>query len=548
MSTTRTSSGLRRRAVSLAAPLIAAALLLTGCGGSPGGSAAAADQVLTIGTINPPSGLNAFTATDIAALWALRFTLDPLLDQSEPLTFVPRLAESIDTTDNLTWTVKLRPDAKWSDGVPITADDVVFTFNTMANPAVTFKTSNNLAALAGVNVATGKLPAGTSTLPTVKKVDDTTVTFTTSAVADPNYIKEMIGTKVLILPQHALKDIAPGDLDKSPFAVNGPDVYSGAYKIAKFTKDTSIEYTANPTYYAGEPNIKNLVMKIMPAANLAGELSAGTITMNASGGIGNIPFTDMATVKNLPSVETSVNPSIGFQTMEMNTTKLADAKVRRAFAMAINRPQIVDQILKGNGEIIDGPYSSVSPFLDKSLATLPYDPAAAKALLEEAGYDFSTKIDFVIPTGNTVREQSADIIMENLKAIGVNIVGAKYDFPTALAMGQKGQFDLLLIGYTFTIDPDVSTLYGPKAAYNFTGWATDRNTELLAKGKATVGEDDRKVVYNELQAIWQQEMPILTLYSNYEVSAKSKALTVGGATPFWNGTLANLEKWKFGAE
>ncbi len=536
----------RRGLLFAGVPAMAGAWVLSSCSSSSDAESVAADQLLTIGTVNTPSGLNVFTASDIAATWALRFTLDPLLDQSEPLKFVPRIAQSIESTDNINWTIKLRSGATWSDGQPITADDIVFTFNTMANPKAAMGTSTYLTTLDGVSPATGKLASGTE-IPALKKVDDTTVTFKTASVVDNNYIMEMIGTKVLILPKHTLKDIAPEGLAKSDYGVKGPTVFSGAYKITKFTKDTSIEYEANPTYYAGKPKISNVVMKIMPAANLAGELSAGTITMNSGGGIGNIPFGDMETVKGLSGVATSINPSIGFQTMYFNTLTFTDKRVRQAIAHAINRPQIVSQLLKGNGEVIDGPFSSVNPYLDKGLTPIAYDPEKAKSLLAASGWDTSKEINFVIPTGNSVREASADIIMENLKAIGLNVKGSKYDFPTAFSMAGKHNYDLVLIGLTLTMDPDVTSVYGPGATYNFTSWKTDRNSELLAKGKQTVGQAARTPIYKELQAIWQDELPVLTLYSNYEVSAKQKPLKVGGAPAFWSGMMANVEAWQFGA-
>lgn len=546
--------GLKRLLRVAAATAAAVSLFVTaGCSssGTADASGDSSNQTLTIGTVNSLSGLNVFTATDIAALWALGFSLDTLLVQPTALDFQPKLASSFESDDSQTFTVTLNSDAKWTDGEAITSDDVLFTLNLMANPAATYKASTYITALEGVDSTTGKLPEGTATIPDLTKVDDQTFTFKTKEPVDQNYIKEMLGTKIMILPEHVLADVDPSTIDTSDFATQ-PTVFSGPYKITNYTESTSVEYEANDDYYLGAPQVKNIVMKIMPAANLAGELQAGTITMNSGGGIGNIPFTDLETVQGLTNVTTNVNPSIGFQTMEFNTTNsaLSDKRVRQAFAMAINRQQIVDELLKGQGEVIDGPYSSANPYLDTDLTVTPYDPDQAKALLEEAGYDFDTTINFVIPTGNSVREQSADIIMQNLEAIGVKISAAKYDFPTTLSMMQKGEFDISLIGFTFNMDPDVTVLYGPGSTYNFTGWSTDENTSLLQEGKSTADEDERHDIYNQLQEIWQDEMPILTLYSNYEIESVSNTFTINGADSFWNGMASSIYEWHFvsGAE
>lgn len=545
----RTASRRRRRRLRLGfAPIAALSVALTAaCADGPTGGDASGDQVLYIGTVNPPSSINPINVTDVAAQYALHFALDTLLEQPEPLEFAPKLADSIETTDNKTFTVKLNADAKWSDGEPIVADDVVFTFNLIAHPDSAAKGyTGNITTLEGVDGKTGKLTEG-DTIPGLTAVDEHTVEFSTKSPLDPNYINEMIGTKIPILPSHTLEDIAPADFESSDYATQGPSVSSGPYKFVNYTPNTSIEYEANPDYYLGAPKISHAIMKIMPAANLAGELNTGTITMNTAGGIGNIPFQDLETVQGFQNTDTEVYPTLAFQTMEFNTAKFPDAAVRHALATAINRQQIVDELLKGNGEYIDGPYTSQSPYLDTDLDVIEYDPDAAKQALEEAGWDFSTPINFVVPTGNSVREQSADIILQNLQAIGLNVQESKYDFPTVLSMGQSGDFDLLLIGFSFNVDPDVTTLYGPGSTYNYTGWESEEATALLDQGKAEPDVDKRKEIYNRLQEIWQEEMPILTTYSDHSIAVKSKALTVGGAGQFWNGTLSNLNAWEFGS-
>jgi peptide/nickel transport system substrate-binding protein len=519
--------------------LLAITTACTGNAGSGGGGG----DTLYVGTVNPPASFNPINQSDVGGQFAVRFAMDTLLDQPEPLKFVPKLAESIESKDNKTFTVKLHAGAKWSDGQPITAKDVVYTINLIANRDSLTTLGGNVTSLTGVD-ATGKLPKGQTAVPGLTAPDDTTVVFTTKTAVDPNYVKEMIGTKVVIMPEHTLAKTAPAQIDDSKFA-QLPDVTSGPYKFTKYTQNASIEYAANPDYYGGAPKIAKLIMKIMPASNLAGELQTGSIMMNSGGGIGNIPFQDLKTVQAFKDVNTKVNPTIGFQTIQFNVKTFADPRMRAGLAHAINRKQIVDELLLGNGEVIDGPYTSQSPFLDKSLKTFSYDPVLAKKLLTEAGWDFSRKINFVVPTGNKIRERSADILLQNFKAIGLNVVQTNYDFPTTLAKARAKDHDMVLMGLTFNIDPDVSNMYSSTGSFNLTGYNSPESDKLLLAGKSEAKTDARHKIYNQLQALWQADMPVLTLYSDHAVAATSKSVAVGGATAFWPGTVANVGQWAF---
>ncbi|QAA21755.1 ABC transporter substrate-binding protein [Sporolactobacillus terrae] len=524
--------------------MVMSLLLLAACGGgSSGTSGGKTKDTIYLGTVNPPGGFNPINTGDIGGQFAIRVMLDAFLDMTSPLKFQPKLATSIDTSDNQTYTIKLNPKAKWTDGKPVTADDVVFTFNLIANPKTEVAVGSNISTLTGLD-DNGKLTGGAKTIPNLKKIDEHTVSFKTKKPVDPNYIKEMIGTKIITMPQHVLKDIAPEDFSKSKY-VQAPNVTNGPYKFVTYNKNTYIQYKANNDYYLGKPKTPKFFIKIMQAPNLLSELQSGSIQANTSGGIGNLPFQDVETAKKLKNVTTEIHPQIGFQTMQYNTKTLPNAKVRQALAYAIDRQQIVDKLLKGNGEIVDGPYTSQSPYLDKSTNVIKYDPKKAKQMLKDAGWDFNKTLNFVVPIGNKVREQSADIIVQNFKAIGVKVKETTYDFPTIMQKGKAGDFDLLLIGFTFNLDPDVSALYGPNGAYNFMKYNNPEAVKLIAQGKEEPDSAKRKTIYSNLQKIWENDMPVITLYSDHEVVVKSKDLAYGGASAYWPGTVANFQKWAY---
>ncbi|WP_141430548.1 ABC transporter substrate-binding protein [Bacillus sp. 03113] len=537
-----------KRAVSLIA--ILSLFLLAACSGGSKSttsedSGSKKGGTVFIGLVNAPVSFNTINSSDIAAQFLEKFMFETFLDMDKPLSFTPRLAESFDTTDNQTFTIKLQKDAKWSDGTPVTAKDIAFTMNLVANPKTETSVGAYITVLDGLT-PNGKLPEGVAEIPSIKVIDDKTFEFKTKKPVDPNMIKEQLGTKFMILPEHVLKNVAPENLQKDPFMQN-PTVTNGPFKFVQYKKDQYVEYARNDQYYLGKPILDKVYVKIMPAPNLVAQLQTGEIHMNAAGGIGKIVVQDYKTVEGYKDVTTKTEPNIGYQTIMFNNQTVKDPKVRQAIAYAINRKAILDKLLLGKGEIVDGPYTSVSPYLDKEMDSFTYDPEKAKQMLQDAGFDFNKPIRFVVPLGNKVREQSADIIAENLKAIGLKLETATFDFPTIMSKARAGDYDLLLIGLSNTIDPDVSYLYSKDGSSNYMKYNNPKVDELLAAGKSEADSKKRKEIYADLQRIWNEDMPVFTLYSDYDFAAVSKEVKFGGPKVF--GFHKDLQKWSLvGAE
>lgn len=517
----------------------------SGGGGTPGSTtpAPAAESGAKAGTMflgmtNPPILLNPINSADVASTFTEKFLFDTFLEMEGPLKFVPRLADGIETTDNQTFTIKINKDAKWTDGTPVTAHDALFTFNLIANPKVETTVGSYLTMFDGLG-PDGKLKDGDTSIPSVKIVDDKTLEFKTKAPVDPNMLKEQLGTKLMILPKHALEKVDPAALSQDPF-MQKPTVTNGAFKFVQYQKDQYVELAANPDYYRGKPELEKMFIKIMPSANMVAQLQTGEVHMNVGGGIGKIPPQDYDTVKAMEHVVAKDEPTFGFQTMMFNTEKM-DPKVRQALAYAVDRKQLVDKLLKGYGEVVDGPYTSVSPYLDKNLQQYSFDTEKAKQLLKESGWDPNRELQFMVPTGNKVREQSADIITQNLIAAGFKVKVSKFDFPTVMSKAKAGDYEVMLMGLTLTLDPEVSALYGKDGAYNFMKYDNPKSEDLLNKGKAEPNSDVRKGIYNELQKLWNEDVPLITLYSDNDFVGISKKVAYGEPRVF--GFHRDLEKW-----
>lgn len=517
-------------------------LLLAACssgGTSTTSSGGSGDSSMFIGMVNPPVTFNPINSTDVAAQFLEKFMFDTFLDMDAPQSFTPKLAESFETTDQQNYTVKIQKDAKWSDGEPVTAADAIFTMNLVANPKTETSVGNFLTIIDGLDDS-GKLPEGVTEIPSIEEVDEKTFTFKTKQPVDPNMVKEQLGAKFMILPKHVLQDVKPEDLSKDPY-MQKPTVTNGPFNFVVYKKDQYVEYAANENYYLGKPKLNKMFVKIMPAANIVAQLQTGELSMNAAGGIGKIPANDYETVEKFQNVTTKFEKTYGYQSIMFNTESVTDPKIRQAVAYAINREAIVDKLLKGEGEIVDGPYTSVSPYLDKDLETYTYDPEKAKQLLKEAGWDFNKPLNIIVPTGNKVREQSADIITQDLKAIGLKTNVTTYDFPTLLAKAKAGDYDVMFIGFTNTLDPDISSIYKSNAPSNYMKYNSKESDELLNMGKSEPDVEKRKEIYSQLQELWNEELPVFTLYSDNDFSAVSKEVKEGEPKVF--GFHKNLQNW-----
>ena len=515
--------------------------VLAGCGGSGGGSSKSKDT-LTIGMTNAPAEFNPLFNPDIAAQFTIRFMYDTLVGMPEPNKFTPQLADSFESQDNQNFVVKLNQKAKWTDGQPITADDVVFTLNTIANPKVNTTKGSYISMLEGVNNV-GKLE-GSETISGVQKQDDHTVLLKTKRPVDPNYIKSMLGFEVYIIPKHVFEKIAPEDIQNSD-AVTKPTVSSGAFKFVDYKTKDHVELASNDEYYKGKPQLKKIFIRIMNGTNLVTELKSGNVQLAASGGIGVVPVKDLDVLKKEKSLTVDTFPSLNTQYLEVNNSNPAfNVHFRRAVTMAINRQQIIDDLYKGAATLVPTVYTKVSPVYDESVKPLPYDVNQAKQELAQSGFDTSKEITLQVPIGNTLREQSADLIQQNLQAIGLKVKQQKLDFPTILANAKKGDYEMMLLGYALNVDPDYSQYFLPGGGSNFPQTNDAKLTEMMTKAALMANPDERKKAYSEIQTYMRDNQFVTSLYEQDQINVQSTNLK-GGIKKFWEGSLDDLYQWHF---
>ena len=230
------------------------------------------------------------------------------------------------------------------------------------------------------------------------------------------------------------------------------------------------------------------------------------------------------------------------QSVFIRTQNLQDARVRQAMLCAIDRQQILDQLLKGHGEVIDGFLSSISPYFDETITPVSYDPDRAKSLLEEAGWDSSQTLKFYINSGDSTFVNAAAIIVAQWAAVGINAQIQTVDFATLMDVATRGEFDVLAVQYTYApVDPyaDVAWLLGGEESW--TGYTSPEVEEALAQIPLVNDTEDTRELYSVIDQRVQEDVPMFSAYVISSLGAVNKRLT--GVTPTVYGFFNHVEQW-----
>ena len=463
---------------------------------------------------------------------------DRLMDVSMDGELIPREAKKCEISeDGKTFTVTLDDRATWHDGERVTADDVVWSFQISTNKELSVSRRYLMNIFEGTDAEGMELSDKSVG---VKKIDDYTIEMTMKAPSDPatvfNTLKQFV-----VLPKHLLEDIPLSQMHTNEFWQK--PIGSGPFMYNSQISGERVELVANPGYELGRPDIDRLVIRVVPAANIVSGLMNGEIDMNM-GGIGRIQPVDFDTLKSNENLVVESIPSYDFQYMAINDKReyLTD-DVKRAMNMAINKQMIVDQLLYGHGTVMKSVWPESHPYY-ADLDWDTYNPDEAKKLLEKAGWDSSRELVMLVPTGNTVREQSSAIIQQNLADVGIKVSIQTSDFATVMATCFEGNMDLALLGSSGTVEPhEVSTQFMPDATTNFSNVQSDEYYNCFLEGLKYTTFEERYPYYEKFQELLKEHTPYVTLYSPDVIQAYNKRLS-GLDTRNFCQTTYEVWNWK----
>lgn len=463
--------------------------------------------------------------------WSMIKSLYSRLMDYEPGTanLVPSLAESFDVSaDGLTYTFKLRPGVKFSNGRAVVASDVKYSIERAVNPKTQGPGAGFFGAIAGFDAVSG----GTSeTLSGIETPDDQTVIFKLSR-PDATFLHVLAINFASVVPKEAV-EAAAGDFGKKP-------VGSGTFILKDWTIGQKLVFDRNPDYFNKDlPYIDKVTVEVgqEPLVALL-RLQKGEVDIAGDG----IPPAKFLEIKNSPDgaqmIVDGEQLQTGYLTLNTKIKPLDDVKVRQAINMAVNKERIT-RILNGRATPANQPLPPLMPGYDKTFTGYAFDVEKAKALLAEAGYPdgFETVL---FSTNTDPQPRIAQAIQQDLAAIGVKAeVRALAQGNVIAAGGTEGEAPMIWSGGMAWIAdfPDPSNFYGPilgcsGAVQGGWNWSWYCNEALDKRAiEADSMSDPAKVA--ERQAAWGKiftdimaDAPWVPIINERRVVAKS--LRMGG--------------------
>lgn len=442
---------------------------------------------------------------------------------------VPDLAESWEISDDVTtYTFHLVEGVAWHDGEPFTSDDVKFTFENILLKYHSRTKAGLENVLAGIDTP-----------------DENTVVFRFNKPYAP-LLQRLDVTEAPILPRH----IYEGVEDPTKAEANLMPVGTGPFIFDSYTAGAEIRLKRNENYFKeGLPLLDEVVFRVIPDASTQIQaLEAGEVDY-----VWRVPGPDAARIADSPDTDllpVASGPGGGFciMTLTFNLERevFQDVQVRQAFAHAIDRQQILDQVIFGQGRVAVAPISSEITWAH--LADGPqyeYDPAKAETLLDEAGFAKGAdgtrfKVDFVhFPAFSKYGE----LMREQLGKVGVDFELRPLERDAAVdVIFNQRDFDTNIISYCNNADPEigvrrmyVSTNIGNIPFSNGAAYVNPEIDELFNQAASTADVAERGEIYHQIQSILLEELPYWWIVeTDFGIGVRSNCHDFQG----WSGQLA----------
>ena len=523
------------------AAVVTAAMAVTACGGSSSGGSVKQGGLFRLGSASSIDSLNPFVAFQQDAYSTFEVIYPYLVQYNSKLQFIPDFARSWqESADGRTWTFHLQPNAKWSDGKPLTAADAAWTFSTLLKfqNGPTANTAGDVA-----HMQSASAPNATTLVITYKQ-----------PVA--NVLSQL--QQVPILPEHIWAKYAAGNGKAlTTFTNPAPIVSGGPFILVKYTPKQIALFKRNPDFYGPKPHIDGLGLQFFQTYD-------AEITALKSGqldGIEVVPPTSVAVLKNA-HFDVRESPGNYFDDFIINSNPQQDAShrelmnplLRQAFDVAVDRAAIIRTSLLGYG--LAG--SSIIPpatgnWYDPALKPPPFDLAKAGKLLDQAGFKMgpnglriadghpmSYTVIMPADTSGGYGDRSFQIIQADFRKIGVQLSPKNLDNSAAynaITANHYRDFEISMWDWQPLIDPDfmLSVLTcGSWNVWNDTGYCSKSYDQLYQAQGAAVSPAKRQQLVYQMQQMVASQRPYLVLDYADLIEAHSASWTglplVGGTS------------------
>lgn len=492
---------------------------------------------LVVGLRTDPPSLNTNVDSDLVARWITGHRIyqglidvDPFDDPNYRV--VPQLAETWEISDDKkTYTFHLRKDVKWHDGLPFTARDVIATFDKVQDPTTkAVHVRSTLQELAGYSAP-----------------DDYTVVFKWKR---PYFLSLDSLADIPIQPAHVIARLRGGQYNEAATnPLNRHPIGTGPFKFVAWESNQKIVLARNDQYWAQKPYLERLVFRIQTDHTVMLQLAErGEIDMVDQVTSEQWVHMDSATLRKHWNRSKFYSANYAWIGWNEERPFFSDKRVRRALTLLVDRPGIIEKMLYGLPRATTCHFYWASPSCDASLKPLPYDPAAAQKLLDEAGWKDSNgdgvrdkggvefRFIFMLPVGSTEAAHWAAKLKEDLARVGIEMELQTVEWAAFSKRLTEHRFDACTLLWGGGPRDEPSQIWhssGIKGGSNFISYRNAAIDKMLEDARIMFDEEARNALYRRFGAILQDEQPYTFLYVRPELSLLSKKIKGARESLMW---------------
>lgn len=469
--------------------------------------------------------------SSMTAAWLTKWNAHNL-PYAELATEVPTKANGGISSDGLAITYHLRKELRWSDGAPLSADDVVWTYHAVMNPA------NNITSRTGWDLITK-----------VDEPDKYTITFHLRKPYSPFIVTffSSAGGNTSILPKHLLAKYP--NINNVPF--NALPVGAGPFKYKEWDRGQKVVMVPNPYYFRGQPMLKEVDFEIVPSRDtVLAQLQAHELDMWL-----NVPGTYYDQVTNLGGYDVMHQSGYQWGHLDFNLTHpaVSDPVVRRAMELATDRKTLNRKFQHGIQSVQETPASKTAPYYDPNIPLVPFNIAKANAMLDAAGWKRGPdgirakngiKLNLLMAeqTGSPNVDHEIEFFRSTWQQIGVGINVHQYPAPMLFATGGiilNGKWDVVLFNWVGDPIGDFSFVFAcdqiPPNGQNDVRWcnpaANAATQRVFAHYDQAQRNADDRILFEQLA----KDLPEIVLYTVSDIYVYNKDLKdfhPNSVTPF----------------
>lgn len=462
---------------------------------------------LVIGTTDLPATISPlapsiFGSNDILDLLFMSLhRIDPKTGK-----MIPELAESWEFSEDLTSiTYYLRPDVKWWDDQPVTAEDVLYTYERMKDPKVNYPNTARLRFIKDVKV-----------------IGTYAVRFTFDRI----YADLLTDSDIMPVPKHIYEKLGMDNFGLKPVG-NGP------YRVKEFLPGSYLLLTDNENYYRGRPPLDEIDIRFYADINaMKSDFAQGNLDLVLN--LNSTIAAELASNKNI-TIDSKPGNTFTYVGWNLKNEFLADKDLRKALTMAINRSKILNDIYSGMGKLSLGPLPPSSWGFNDNIAPIEYNLPKAKEVLKQKGYQerngFFEKgkkplvLTIITNSENPERVEILNQVANDLKALGIKVNAQAMRVDSFIAAVVTKKFDGFIMGWSIGDKIDPSVYWHSEAAkgrFNFSSYKNKMVDSLIDEGVTMLNRKKAKDIWGEFQKVVYDEQPYSFLVVPNEISALYK--------------------------